>query len=90
MPHKRLTRPERVFEFFFSGVRAGRGRENILRLEVSHLSPRPCQPAMQPPGTLPKICTWETPGICYATIDWSGIQAVLTREQRAVTNCLLL
>ena len=36
MPHKRLTRPERVFEFFFDGVRKGRGRENILRLEVTH------------------------------------------------------
>lgn len=35
MPHKRLTRPERVFEFFFDGVRKGRGRENILRLEVT-------------------------------------------------------
>ena len=46
MPHKRLTRPERVFEFFFSGVRAGRGRENILRLEVPHLLPCACQPTI--------------------------------------------
>ncbi len=39
MPHKRLTRPVRVFEWFFDGVRKGHGRENILRLEVtSHCS----------------------------------------------------
>lgn len=35
MPHKRLTHPVRVFEWFFDGVRKGHGRENILRLEVS-------------------------------------------------------
>ncbi len=35
MPHKRLTNPVRVFEYFFDGLRKGRGRENILRLEVS-------------------------------------------------------
>ena len=34
MPHKRLTRPVRVFEWFFDGMRKGHGRENILRLEV--------------------------------------------------------
>ncbi|BDA48465.1 Protein arginine N-methyltransferase 7 [Coccomyxa sp. Obi] len=34
MPHKRLTRPAKVFEYFFDGMRKGRGRENILRLEV--------------------------------------------------------
>lgn len=34
LPHRRLTRPARVFEYFFDGLRKGRGRENILRLEV--------------------------------------------------------
>ena len=34
MPHNRLTRPVRVFEWFFDGVRKGHGRETILRLEV--------------------------------------------------------
>ena len=37
MPHKRLTRPAKVFEYFFDGMRKGRGRENILRLEVGHM-----------------------------------------------------
>lgn len=37
MPHKRLTKPVKVFEYFFDGMRKGRGRENIIRLEVRTL-----------------------------------------------------
>ena len=35
LPHRRLTRPAKVFEYFFDGMRKGRGRENIMRLEVT-------------------------------------------------------
>jgi len=38
LPHKRLTRPAKAFEYFFDGARKGRGRENILRMEVGHVS----------------------------------------------------
>lgn len=38
LPHTRLTRPAKAFEYFFDGARKGRGRENILRLEVGHAS----------------------------------------------------
>jgi hypothetical protein len=34
IPHKRLTRPRKVFEYFFEGEKRGRGRENIIKLEV--------------------------------------------------------
>lgn len=34
VPHRRLTKPRKVFEYFFEGRRPGRGRENIVKLEV--------------------------------------------------------
>lgn len=34
VPHRRLTKPRKVFEYFFEGQRPGRGRENIVKLEV--------------------------------------------------------
>lgn len=37
LPHKRLTRPAKVFEYFFDSMRKGRGRENMLRLEVGSI-----------------------------------------------------
>ena len=57
MPHKRLTRPVRVFEWFFDGVRKGHGRENILRLEVSGLR---C--AYAACRTTPLTCLPSSPG----------------------------
>ena len=35
IPHRRLTAPCRVFEYFFEGVRRGRGRENILKMPIT-------------------------------------------------------
>ena len=35
VPHRRLTAPARVFEYFFEGAPRGRGRENILKLPVT-------------------------------------------------------
>ena len=35
VPHTRLTKPCKVFEYFFEGNRKGRGRDNILKLEVT-------------------------------------------------------
>ena len=44
VPHRRLTKPARVFEYVFEGSRPARGRENIVKLEV------------QPPGScVPEI-----------------------------------
>ena len=34
LPHRRLSRPCRAFEYFFEGVRRARGRENVLRLPI--------------------------------------------------------
>ena len=34
LTHTRLTKPCKVFEYFFEGERKGRGRDNILKLEV--------------------------------------------------------
>lgn len=34
VPHRRLTKPKKVFEYFFDGARKGRSRENVLKLEV--------------------------------------------------------
>jgi protein arginine N-methyltransferase 7 len=39
LPHRVLTRPVKVFEYFFDGLRKGRGRENILGLEVMDAAP---------------------------------------------------
>ena len=35
VPHRRLSAPVRVFEYFFEGARRGRGRENILKLPIT-------------------------------------------------------
>ncbi|KAK9815442.1 hypothetical protein WJX72_003717 [[Myrmecia] bisecta] len=35
MPHRPLTKPAKVFEYFFDGLRKGRGRENIVKLETT-------------------------------------------------------
>lgn len=34
VPHRQLTKPRKVFEYFFEGQRPGGGRENIVKLEV--------------------------------------------------------
>jgi protein arginine N-methyltransferase 7 len=34
LPHRKLTKPKKVFEYFFQGDRKGRSRENVLKLEV--------------------------------------------------------
>lgn len=46
IPHKRLTAPAKVFEYFFEGTRKGRGRENIIKL------------AIEANGTLNAIAFW--------------------------------
>ena len=35
VPHRRLTKPKKVFEYFFDGKRKGRSRANVLKLEVT-------------------------------------------------------
>lgn len=34
LPHRRLTHPKKVFEYFFEGDRRGRGRDNIVKLDI--------------------------------------------------------
>ncbi len=34
LPHTCLTKPCKVFEYFFEGERKGRGRDNIVKLDV--------------------------------------------------------
>ena len=35
VPHRVLTRPRKVFEYIFEGQRPARGRENMVKLDVS-------------------------------------------------------
>ena len=35
IPYRRLTKPKKVFEYFFDGIQKGRGRENVLKMEVT-------------------------------------------------------
>ena len=35
VPHRVLTRPKKVFEYIFEGQRPARGRENMVKLDVS-------------------------------------------------------
>jgi hypothetical protein len=35
VPHRVLTRPRKVFEYVFEGQRPARGRENMVKLDVS-------------------------------------------------------
>lgn len=46
VPHRRLTKPKKVFEYFFDGIQKGRGRENVLKLEVTET------------GYMNGICFW--------------------------------
>ena len=34
LPHKRLTRPAKVFDYHFQGARKALGRETMLRLDT--------------------------------------------------------
>lgn len=38
VPHRVLTRPKKVFEYVFEGQRPARGRENMVKLDVSAIA----------------------------------------------------
>ena len=49
VPHRVLTRPRKVFEYIFEGQRPARGRENMVKLDVSAIVTVAMQTAAKSP-----------------------------------------